>query len=125
MNILVVDDSRIMRNIVKNALNKSNISEFHVLEASNGLDAWQLIQSKSIDLLLLDWNMPKLNGLDLVKRLRDSVQFKTLPVIMITSEAAKYNVIEAVKAGVNDYIIKPLSEESLLTKIDQLMARQQ
>ncbi|MBI9100680.1 MAG: response regulator, partial [Spirochaetaceae bacterium] len=71
-----------------------------------------------IDILLVDWNMPQLNGLDLVKKLRSHNKYVKLPIIMITSEAAKYNVIEAVKAGVNDYLIKPIGDLALLRKIE-------
>jgi two-component system chemotaxis response regulator CheY len=73
-----------------------------------------------VDLVLLDWNMPKLNGLELVKKLRAMEQFQNLPIIMITSEAAKYNVIEAIKEGVNDYLVKPVSERGLLAKIKRV-----
>lgn len=121
MNILVVDDSRIMRNIVKNSLLKDNTKDFEFLEASNGVDAFNLLEREQIDLLLLDWNMPHLNGLELIKELRALPKYKKLPIIMITSEAAKYNVIEAVKAGVNDYLIKPVKDDRLLEKINQVL----
>jgi two-component system chemotaxis response regulator CheY len=71
--------------------------------------------------MLLDWNMPQLNGLELVKKIRNDAKFSALPVIMITSEAAKYNVIEAVKAGVSDYLIKPVNEKSLMEKLKRVM----
>jgi len=121
MTILVVDDSRIMRNIVRNALAQSPKFERAVfLEAPDGAAALRILEEKDVDLLLLDWNMPNLNGIDLVRRLRARLEHKSLPIIMITSEAAKYNVIEAVKAGVNDYLIKPVSDRSLLEKIERL-----
>ena len=117
MDILVVDDSRIMRNIVKNSLSQDKNQFFNFVEASNGADAFNILEREHIDLLLLDWNMPQLNGLDLVKKLRSNDKFTKLPIIMITSEAAKYNVIEAVKAGVNDYLIKPIADKDLIKKI--------
>jgi two-component system chemotaxis response regulator CheY len=121
MTVLLVDDSRIMRNIIKNALHAHpKFQTVTYLEAGDGLDALSIIESKRVDLLLLDWNMPGLNGLELVKRLRDRAEFSGLPIIMVTSEAAKYNVIEAVKAGVNDYLVKPVSEKSLIEKIERL-----
>lgn len=119
MNVLIVDDSRIMRNIVKNTLEENLGDKLVCLEARDGVEAKNLLQTTSVGLLLLDWNMPNLNGLDLVNYLRKKEQFKSLPIIMITSEAAKYNVIEAVKAGVNDYIVKPVSEKALLQKIER------
>ncbi len=122
MNILVVDDSRIMRNIVKNSLTSSKrFQEVNFHEAGDGVEAFAILEKHKIQLLLLDWNMPRLNGLDLVKKLRADPRFDRLPIIMITSEAAKYNVIEAVKAGVNDYLIKPVSEKSLMEKIDRVL----
>jgi two-component system chemotaxis response regulator CheY len=121
MTILVVDDSRIMRNIIKNSLTQiPRFSNVDILEAGDGTEAWRILESKAIDLLLLDWNMPLLNGIELVKRMRKDDRFKALPIVMITSEAAKYNVIEAVKAGVNDYLVKPVSDRSLLEKIERL-----
>lgn len=121
MTILVVDDSRIMRNIIKNSLSQiPRFSGVDYLEAGDGAEAWKVIESKQIDLLLLDWNMPLLNGIELVKRIRSDTRFKVLPIVMITSEAAKYNVIEAVKAGVNDYLVKPVTDRSLLEKIERL-----
>ena len=121
MNILVVDDSRIMRNIIKNTLDNSRkYGKIKFFEAQDGVTAFREITDNNIDLLLLDWNMPRLNGLDLVKKLRRIDAFESLPIIMITSEAAKYNVIEALKAGVSDYIVKPVPEKKLLQKIERL-----
>lgn len=121
MNILIVDDSRIMRNIVKNSLLKNKSLNFDSIEADNGKDAFDILEKGDIDVLLVDWNMPKLNGLDLVKKLRSMDKYLSLPIIMITSEAAKYNVIEAVKAGVNDYLIKPIGDSDLIKKIEQVI----
>lgn len=121
MKILVVDDSRIMRNIVKNSLSRHKDANYEFVEASNGIDAFNIIEREKINLLLVDWNMPQLNGLDLVKELRALPKHVKLPIIMITSEAAKYNVIEAVKAGVNDYLIKPIKDDDLMAKIEQLL----
>ena len=123
MNILVVDDSKIMRNIIKNTLRYSGnkYKEVNFFEAQDGVTAFREITDNSIDLMLLDWNMPRLNGLDLVRKLRKLDPFKDLPIIMITSEAAKYNVIEAVKAGVSDYIVKPVPEKKLIEKIERLL----
>lgn len=120
MNVLVVDDSKIMREIVKRSVSKIIKTDVNYLEAGDGQEALKLIESNPINLLLLDWNMPKLDGLSLVKELRSREEFKKLHVLMITSEAAKYNVIEAIKHGVNDYLIKPVTEQALQKKLTRL-----
>lgn len=110
-NILIVDDSRIMRNIVKNTFSSLHIPcEF--IEAANGNEALLRLSENEIALVLLDWNMPQLSGIDFLKKIRAMPQYADLPVIMVTSEAARYNVIEALKSGATDYIIKPVSEKS-------------
>ena len=124
VRILVVDDSRIMRNIVKNTLKAMYNIEEGFVEASNGEEAWSILQSSQIDLVLLDWNMPLLNGIDLLRRLRGNDKFKSLPIIMVTSEAAKYNVVEAVKAGINDYLIKPVTEKNLYEKVRKYLVQE-
>lgn len=121
MNVLVVDDSRIMRNIVKNVIAKHpRLAGAVCQEAGDGATALQIIEAGTIDLVLLDWNMPMMNGIELVKKLRAKPEYAKLPIIMITSEAAKYSVIEAVKAGVNDYLVKPVSDRMLMEKLDRL-----
>lgn len=123
MRILIVDDSRIMRNIVKNTLQGLQYPAETFLEAADGDQAWSILETQEVSLLLVDWNMPGLNGLDLVKRLRATAKFQSLPIIMVTSEAAKYNVIEAVKAGVSEYLVKPVGEKSLEEKIRRVLDR--
>lgn len=109
-NVLVVDDSRIMRGIVKNSfLNLKIPAQFY--EASNGAEALHLLNENPINLVLIDWNMPMVTGIDFLKKVRGMPQYKELPIIMITSEAARYNVVEALKAGVTGYLIKPLNDE--------------
>jgi two-component system chemotaxis response regulator CheY len=118
-NILVVDDSRIMRNIVKNIFLQIKIPcEF--VEASDGDDALRKLFSQKIDLVILDWNMPKLLGIDFLKKVRAMEQYKDLPIIMVTSESAKDNVIDAIDAGATDYIIKPVNERIFIQKISHL-----
>jgi len=120
MTILIVDDSRIQRNIIRSGIQGALGHDIKLFEAQDGIAAEQMIQTINPHLVLLDWNMPNLNGLDLIKKLRADKRYKDLPVIMITSESARYNVIEAVKAGVNDYVVKPVSPSSLITKIERL-----
>ncbi len=121
MKILVVDDSRIMRNVLKNILKEKEIDEDAILEASDGVEALKLLKSNKVDLVLLDWNMPKLNGIELVKIVRAEEELKEIPIIMVTSEAARYNVMEAIKAGVTDYIIKPIRGEIVHKKLEELL----
>jgi two-component system chemotaxis response regulator CheY len=123
VQILIVDDSRIMRNIVKKTLLTLNFEAGDFLEAADGEEAFGILEKKSISLLLLDWNMPNLNGLQLVLRLRSLVRYQDLPIIMVTSEAAKYNIVEAVKAGVTDYLVKPVNEKSLEEKLRSALQR--
>ena len=117
--ILVVDDSRIMRNIVKNTFSELKIP-CQFLEAGNGKEALKVLAAQTIHLVLLDWNMPELSGLDFLKQVRAMDQYKNLPIIMVTSESAKYNVIEALKNGATDYIVKPVNEKIFIEKLSKI-----
>jgi two-component system chemotaxis response regulator CheY len=113
-----------MRNIVKNIFSQLKIPS-NYLEASNGKQALELLQSNKIDLVLLDWNMPELSGIDFLKKVRAMTEYShdKLPIIMVTSEAARYNVVEALKNGATDYIIKPINEKVFVAKIAELNIR--
>ncbi|MBN1594198.1 MAG: response regulator [Candidatus Coatesbacteria bacterium] len=115
MKILVVDDSSTMRRIIVRTL--EGIGESDVTEASDGEDALHKVNSTGFELILTDWNMPNLDGLGLVEKLRANAKYKTTPIIMITTEAEKKNVVEAIKAGVNNYIVKPFTPATLKEKI--------
>ena len=117
--VLIVDDSRIMRNIVKHTFLEMKIP-CDFVEAANGLEALDQLESNKLHLILLDWNMPELSGLDFLKKVRTMDQYKNLPIIMVTSESAKYNVIEALKAGATDYIIKPVNEKIFMEKLSKI-----
>lgn len=117
--VLVVDDSRIMRNIVKNTFTAMNIP-CQFIEAGNGKEALARLEEQEVHLILLDWNMPELSGLDFLKTVRAQDKYKSLPIIMVTSEAARYNVIEALKNGATDYIIKPVNEKSFREKLSKI-----
>ena len=117
--VLVVDDSRIMRNIVKNTFTAMNIP-CQFIEAGNGREALARLEEQEVHLILLDWNMPELSGLDFLKTVRAQDKYKSLPIIMVTSEAARYNVIEALKNGATDYIIKPVNEKSFREKLSKI-----
>ncbi|GHV94197.1 chemotaxis protein CheY [Spirochaetia bacterium] len=117
---LVVDDSRIMRNIVKNTFATLKIPcEF--LEAENGKKALQLLETNQISIIFLDWNMPEMDGMEFLKRVRSMPDYGSLPIIMVTSEAAKYNVVQALGEGATDYIVKPVHEKVFIEKISQIV----
>jgi len=117
--VLVVDDSRIMRNIVKNYFSDLDMP-CRYIEAIDGSEALNQLYKFTVDLVLLDWNMPKLSGIDFLKRVRAMDKYRKLPIIMVTSEAAKYNVIEALKTGATDYIIKPINGKLFQEKLAKI-----
>ncbi len=119
MNIMLVDDSRTIRNIQKRTLQQ--LGHTDIAEAEDGVVALAKFNEKAPDFVLIDWNMPNMNGLELVQKIRETN--KTIPLIMCTTEAEKSRVLEALKAGVNNYIVKPFTAESLGEKITQTMAK--
>jgi two-component system chemotaxis response regulator CheY len=119
MKVLLVDDSKTIRNIQKKALASIGIRD--VMEASDGLEALACISAQRPDLVLLDWNMPNMDGITLVRKVRESD--KALPMIMVSTEAEKSRVVLALKAGVNNYVVKPFTAETLAEKINRTMAK--
>jgi two-component system chemotaxis response regulator CheY len=119
MKILLVDDSRTIRNIQKNTLKSLGYTD--ILEASDGLEALNYVSKERPGLILVDWNMPNMDGITLIKKVRETD--KALPIIMVTTEAEKSRVIEAVKAGVNNYVVKPFTADTLAEKIKQTLSR--
>jgi two-component system chemotaxis response regulator CheY len=120
MKILIVDDSSTMRRIIGNVVQQLGVSKDDFDEAEDGVVAWKLFQEKGdYDVVLTDWNMPNMNGLELVKTIR--AKDKKIPIVMITTEGGKGEVITALKAGVNNYIVKPFSAEILKEKLDGLV----
>ncbi len=116
MKILIVDDSSTMRRIIGNTL--KTIGQEDVVTAGDGIEGLASLEANSdIDLVLSDWNMPNMNGLDFLIKIRETRSNKDLPVIMITTEAEKANVITAIKAGANNYIVKPFTPEVLSDKL--------
>ena len=118
--ILVVDDSHIMRNIVKNTFAMLKIP-CQYLEAENGKKAYHLLETNKVSLVLLDWNMPEMDGIEFLKKVRSMPDYKDLPIIMVTSEAARYNVVEALQSGATDYIVKPIREKLFVEKITETL----
>lgn len=117
MSILIIDDSTVMRRIHRNTLLEHGVPEPDIIEAGDGAEALAIAQREVITLFLVDWNMPKLDGFQFVKAVRAMPNYSTTPLIMITSEAAKYNVVEAITAGVTNYIVKPIKGDILWQKI--------
>lgn len=117
MVVLVIDDAKVMRNIIANAIKENFKSDVEILEAADGISAMRLLDSNDVNIVFVDWNMPEMDGLEFVQEARSMNQYAGLPLIMITSEAARYMVVEAVKAGVTDYIVKPIVGKLLWDKI--------
>lgn len=115
MRILVVDDFQTMRRIVINLLKQLGFS--NVVEASDGKEALEKVHSDKIDLVISDWNMPNMTGIEFLRELRADEKFKALPFIMVTAEGKKENVIAAVHAGVNNYVVKPFNAATLKEKL--------
>lgn len=119
MNILVVDDSSTMRRIVANALN--NIGYSNITLAEDGSEALKKIKSTKFDAIMTDWNMPKMDGLSLVREVRKMDTYKEVPIVMITTEGGKREVITAIKEGVNNYIVKPFTVKTLKEKLEDII----
>lgn len=116
MKLLVVDDSSTMRRIIKNTLSRLGYED--VLEGEDGVQGWNMMNDNpDIGMLITDWNMPEMNGLELVKKVRADSRFTDLPIIMVTTEGGKAEVITALKAGVNNYIVKPFTPQVLKEKL--------
>ncbi|WP_456439799.1 response regulator [Caldithrix abyssi] len=116
--ILFVEDSPTMRRIIANSLKQLGVQEFE--EAENGLDALEKLHQAPFDLLVTDWNMPEMNGKELVEEVRKLPQFKELPIMMITTRGMEEDVLTAIQVGVNAYIVKPFTPEILRKKIMEL-----
>lgn len=121
MKVLVVDDFATMRRIVKNIL--TQLGYKNVIEADDGTTALDVLKAEKIDLIISDWNMPKMTGLDLLKAVRADSSMANTPFIMVTAEAQQDNIILAVKAKVSQYIVKPFTAETLGQKIDKIFEK--
>ena len=118
MKVLVVDDFSTMRRIIKNILKQLGFTDIE--EAEDGEQGFQKLQNGHYDFLITDWNMPNVTGLELLKRVRADAKLKALPVLLVTAEAEKEQVVEAIKAGVNNYVIKPFTADVLKQKMDKI-----
>jgi len=120
LKLLVVDDSSTMRRIIKNTL--ARLGHKDILEGADGVEGWAALDANpEVDMLITDWNMPEMNGLELVVKVRADARFKDLPIIMVTTEGGKAEVITALKAGVNNYIVKPFTPQVLKEKLAAVM----
>lgn len=115
MRFLVVDDSSTMRRIIINSLNK--LGHDQIVEASNGREGLERLATTEVDFIITDWNMPYMNGIDFIRTVRTIEKTKDLPVLMVTTHAASNDIVEALRAGVNSYIVKPFSVETFKEKI--------
>jgi two-component system chemotaxis response regulator CheY len=113
--ILVVDDHAAMRKTIAYILRQVGFKNLHFAE--DGETAWQVITTVPVDLLLLDWNMPRMSGLELLERIRRSALYEKMPVLMVTAEANEDAVLLAINAGVTNYVVKPFTPETLLKKV--------
>ena len=117
MKILVVDDFATMRKIVKNVLKQIRLE--NTIEAENGKKALELLNKEEVDLIISDWIMPEMTGIEFLRACKADPKFKGIPFIMITAEAQRDNVLEAIQAGVDNYIVKPFTPEKLQGAIDK------
>ncbi|MGI9321813.1 MAG: chemotaxis response regulator CheY [Thiogranum sp.] len=120
-NILIVDDVSTMRRIIRNLLRDLGFN--NIQEAADGNTALPMLQNDNIDFLVTDWNMPGMTGIDLLKAVRADEKLAALPVLMLTAESNREQIIEAAQAGVNGYIVKPFTAVTLKEKIDQIFER--
>jgi two-component system chemotaxis response regulator CheY len=121
MKILIVDDFSTMRRIIKNLLRDLGFT--NTSEADDGLTALPMLESGSFDFLVTDWNMPGMTGIDLLRKVRADERLKHLPVLMVTAEAKRDQIIEAAQAGVNGYVVKPFTAQALKEKIEKIFER--
>ena len=122
IRFLVVDDFSTMRRIIKNFL--TDLGYSNVTEADDGKTALPVLKAGGVDFLITDWNMPGMPGLDLLKEVRNDPATKKLPVLMVTAEAKREQIVEAAQAGVNGYVVKPFTAQTLKEKIDKILASQ-
>lgn len=121
IKILIVDDFATMRKVIKNLLRQTGYQ--NVVEAEDGVVALKELKSQKIDFVISDWNMPNMTGIELLRAVRADSELSSLPFLMVTAEALQQNVVEAVKAGVSNYIVKPFTAEVLSEKIEKIIEK--
>lgn len=121
LTVLIVDDFLTMRRIVKKILRDLDFQ--NIIEAEDGTVAVDVLNSNKVDLIVSDWNMPKMTGLELLKHVRENEQTRDIPFLMVTAEAQKENIVEAVKAKVSNYIVKPFTAATLEEKLAKIIPK--
>jgi two-component system, chemotaxis family, chemotaxis protein CheY len=119
MKFLVVDDSPTMRRIMINSLKGIGYSE--IIEANDGIEAYDKLIAEPVDFIITDWNMPNMTGIELTRKIRTTDTIKTLPIIMVTTRGLKEDILEALKASVNNFIVKPFTPQILKEKINSVL----
>jgi two-component system, chemotaxis family, chemotaxis protein CheY len=119
ITILIVDDFASMRRIVKGTLKSIGFNNF--VEAEDGVTALKALEKEKVDLIISDWIMPNMNGLEFLKAVKKDARFKGIPFIMVTAEGQKGNVLEAINAGVSNYVVKPFTTETLQAKLQKVL----
>lgn len=119
LNLLIVDDSATMRKIIK--LNLTKIGYSNIIEAAHGAEALQKLSTEKVDLIFSDWNMPEMNGLQFLQKVRSESGYQNIPIIMLTTVSTQDEVVAALKAGASSYIVKPFTLDKLKEKIEAVM----
>ena len=121
MRFLVVDDSTTMRKIIINTLNKVGYAD--CTEAANGREGLERLAATGADMVITDWNMPEMSCIDFIRAIRANAATKDLPVLMVTTNAAKDDIVEAMRCGINNYVVKPFTADTIKEKIAAILAR--
>jgi two-component system chemotaxis response regulator CheY len=119
IKVMIVDDFATMRRILKNILKQIGFT--NIIEADDGATALEELKKNKADLIISDWNMPKMTGLDLLKTVRADDSLKHIPFLMVTAESQKQNVLDAVQAGVSNYVVKPFTAEQITEKLEKIL----
>lgn len=122
ITVLIVDDSSVMRKIVERSLRQAGLALEKVIEADNGVDALNLVQTNTVDLILSDVNMPKMDGIEFLRQIQSIESAKGIPVLMITTEGSEQKVVEAISLGARGYIRKPFSADQVRQQVTELLA---
>jgi len=123
MKIMIVDDMRPIRTSMKSILERLGFT--NITEASDGLEALACLKQEKRDLLITDWNMPNMDGISLVRMVRADASLKDMPIVMLTAEAERDHVMEAIKVGISDYIVKPFTADVVQRKIETVLEKMQ
>ncbi len=122
MKFLIIDDALMSRRILVNSLRKAGYDD--IIEAQHGEEALQILKTEQVDFIITDWNMPRMNGLQLVQAIREKEQLKDLPILMVTGRDTQKDVMNAIKARVNGYIVKPFMPQVIRNKIEAILKHQ-